>query len=172
MPRLTARPLAAPRAPHAPPPTGARRAAQLWDSDRFSRDDFIGEAMLPLAPLNGQCSVVGGETVVVCAAPSAAQTGVPGTAFAKPVVVGKDGIWSLFRPQAADGKAVPNVLKLPSAIVLVGDGGGPEVATLTPQQAAIYLLGLKISASVRLPACSLAPCGVPGLLPMVARAGP
>ena len=124
-----------------------------------------------LAPLNGQCSVVGGETVVVCAAEGAAPTGVPGTAFAKPVVVGKDGIWSLFRPQAADGKAVPNVLKLPSAIVLVGDGGGPEVATLTPQQAAIYLLGLKISASVRLPACSLAPCSVPGLLPRRCASG-
>ena len=95
-----------------------------------------------LAPLSGLCSVVGGKTFVVCAAGGAAPSGIPGTPFASQVVVGNDGIWSLFK---TDG---PNVLKLPSAIVLVGEGAGiPEAATLTPQQAAIYALGLKITAS-------------------------
>ena len=94
-----------------------------------------------LAPLSGLCSVVGGNTYVVCAA-GGAPSGVPGTPFASPVVVGNDGIWSLFKTEG------PNVLKLPSAIVLVGEGAGiPEAATLTPQQAAIYALGLNITAS-------------------------
>ena len=85
---------------------------------------------------------MGGKTVVVCAAGGAVPSGIPGTPFASQVVVGNDGIWSLFK---TDG---PNVLKLPSAIVLVGEGAGiPKAATLTPQQAAIYALGLKITAS-------------------------
>jgi hypothetical protein len=111
----------------------------------------LGLAVAPVAehfnaqqgvvPLSGECSVVGGKTVIVCTPGTGAPKGVPGTAYGRPVVWGEEGIWSVFKTEG------PNVLKAPSGIVLVDEGNKaiPAVATLSPQQAAVYLLGLKIS---------------------------
>jgi hypothetical protein len=93
-----------------------------------------------VAPLNGTCSVTGGKVVVVCTPGAKAPAGVPGTAFGTQVVWGEEGVWSLFQ-----GKG-PNVLKAPEIVILAAeDKSLPSAATLTPSQAAVYLLGLQIT---------------------------